>query len=497
MDPLGTITMFFGFVDTETKRVLKELMKRSYTYSDFASLVAERALLSESSHNLAFMAALHASKLWNIQELSKLSEKYSTNPLIKPFLLYKESELGEEVDWQGVLDATKGVLDTRPPAWIALQMLFLNYSVAIGSHREPLRAYTLAAIANLMRSNRELSCFSSSYWFLRAALWTRIEDQDKRRGFIEKAIELAREYDDKYSEGYGYRALASISLSSDSQQAQEYLQSADAIFDELGHKLGLAENYDTLAGVFQSRGEFDRALDCLSESIKIKEALGVNNWLTPTNVAWIYNLVGDKRTALEWSEYALVSVCMCDNLLGYPHLARARALISVGRTEDAMEHLDVALQYALKEGDERLMRLYDVTQTLLQRAEGDVSSALLSLERQMAADYQTLDVLDTNEYLLLLAETEVLSFKANSDNKYSEYSGPWMERLEKRARENELAGFFGLILLQKARLRLKQTRVAEARLLVDQAQQLGQIYNMDLISKRATKYSDVIDTLGH
>jgi tetratricopeptide (TPR) repeat protein len=497
MEPLGTITMFFGFVDPKTKSVLRKLMKSAYNYSDFANLLVERVCLTEASHDLAFIAVLHSSKLWNMEGLSKLSEKYSSDPLIRPFLLYTESGPGEEVDWQGVLDATKEILGTHPPAWVALQMLYLNYSVAIGSHREPLRAYTLAAIANLMRSNSNLSCFSSGYWFLRAALWTRIEDQDKRRGFIEQAMELAREHNDRFSEGYGYRALASLSLSSDLQQAQEYLQLADAIFEELGHKLGLAENYDTLGGVFQSRGEFDRALDCLFHSIKIKEALGVNNWLTPTNVAWIYNIVGAKTTALEWSEYALVSACMCDNLLGYPHLVRARALIGVGKTEDALEHLDVALQYALKEGDERLMKLYDVTQTLLQRAEGDVSSALLSLERQMTTDYPALEVLDTNEYLLLLTETEVLSFTLNGDNRYSEYSGPWMEELEKRTKENELAGFFGLTLLQKARLRLKQNRVAEARLLIEEAQQLGQIYNMDLLYERATRYGKIVASLGH
>ncbi|MCK5150832.1 MAG: hypothetical protein KAQ65_03285 [Candidatus Thorarchaeota archaeon] len=495
MKPLGTITMYFDFVDAKTKSILESLMKKAYNYFDFVNLITERACFENAPQLLGFMAVLHSSKLWNMQCLNQLSKKYSTDPLMRPYLLNIKSGLGELVDWEGVLDSTRIVLDSNPDKWVALQMHLLNYSVAIGSHRAPLKAYTLATIGNLIRNNDELSCFSTNLWFLRAALWNRVEDQDKRLSFTQQAMELARTFDDKYSEGYGFRTLAALSLSSNLEQTREYIHAADVIFDELGHKLGMAENFDTLSGVFQIRGEFTNALECLFESMNLKEALGVDNWLTPTNVAWIYNIIGDRRAALEWSEYALISICMCDNLIGYPHLQRARALINVGRTEDVLEHLDVALQYALREGDERLMKLYDVTLTLLQRAEGDISSAFNNLERQMDTDYPTLNVFDKNEYLLLLAETEVIAFEHELENRFSEHSGPWMERLEERAREEELAGFLGLVLILKARLRLKQNRKDAARYLLEEVQQLGQIYNMEFLSERAIDLSEMADLI--
>jgi len=493
MKPLGTITMYFDFVDAKTKSILEALMKKAYNYFDFVSLLTERACFENAPQLLVFMAVLHSSKLWNMHGLEQLSKKYSNDPLVRPYLLNIKSRSGEEVDWQGILDSTRIVLNSNPDKWVALQMRLLNHSVAIGSHRAPLKAFTLATIGRLIRNNDELSCFSSNLWFLRAALWDRVEDLDKRLAFTQKAMDLAREFDDKYTEGYGFRTLAANSFSSDLQQTQEYIHSADVIFEELGHKLGMAENFDTLSGVFQSRGEYTRALECLFESMRLKEDLGVDNWLTPTNVAWIYNIIGDRRAALEWSEYALISICMCDNLIGYPHLQRARALISVGRTESVLEHLDVALQYALREGDERLMKLYDVTLTLLQRAEGEISSALLNLEGHMDTDYPTLNDFDINEYLLLLAETEVIAFKPDMENFFSEYSGPWMERLEERARENELVGFLGLALLLKARLRLKQKRKDAAKYLLEEVQQLGQIYNMEFLHERALNLSERID----
>lgn len=487
--------MFFDFVDGKTRSVLEALMKRAYNYFDFAALIAERACIGKAPQDLPFIAVLHSFKLWNMDSLNKLSKKYGTNPLIRPFLLYVKSGLGLEVDWQEVLDSTKVVLDSHPAPWIALQLQLLNYSVAIGSHRAPLKSYTLAAIGNLIHTNEELACFSPFYWIYHAALWDRLEDQDKKWALTEKAIEIAKDYDDRYSIGYGYRTLASLSFSSDVEQTKHYLKSADAIFEDLGHKLGLAENYDSMSGVYQITGYFDKALECLFESMRIKEALGVDNWLTPTNVAWIYNMIGDYETALEWSQYALMTICMCDNLLGYPHLVRARALINIGRIKDAVNHLDIALRYALKEGDERLMRLYDVTQTLIQRVEGDPSSAMPNLEEHIATDYPTLNIFDIDEYLLLLAETELFSFNLDDENQHSEHSGPWMELMEERAREKEAPGFLGLVLLLKARLRLKQNRIESARYLIYEVQQLGEIYNMDTLYNRATNLNEIVNML--
>ncbi len=490
MKTLGTISMYFNFVDEKTENILEALMNKAYDYFDFSNLITERACLENTPPLLAFMAVLHSSKLWNMHNLNKLSEIYSTDPLIRPYLLNIKSGLGEEVDWEGILDATRVVLDSTSETWIALHMHLLNYSVAVGSHQGPLKESTITTIGNLIQSNKELTCFSSNYLISRAAMWNRVEDKDKRLSFTQRAIDAARVADDKFSEGIGYRMLATTYLSFDFQKTKEYLHSSNSIFEELGHRLGLADNLATQSGIYSGTGEYDSALECLFEAMKQRESMGVDNWIIPTNVAWIYNIIGDHKAALEWSEYALISICVCDNLIGYPHLQRARAMINVGRTEESIEHLDVALRYALKEGDERLMKLYDVTLTLLQRAEGGILSALLNLEEQINTDYATLDLYDLNEYLLLLAETEVFAFKHDEENTNSEHSGPWMERLEERARDKEQAGLLGLALLLKARLRLKQNRKVAAKHLLEEVQQMGKIYNMDFLFDRALRLGE-------
>jgi tetratricopeptide (TPR) repeat protein len=496
MKSLGTITMYFDFVDTETRSSLESIMKKAYNYSDFVKMLSDRVCFENAPRLLAFMAVHHSSKLWNMNCLIPLSKKYAADSLMRPYFLDIRSGLGEVVDWQGVLDSTRVVLNSNPDHWLALLMHLLNYRVAIGSHQAPLRVRTLKTIEDLILNNEELSCFSYDLWILREASWRRVEDQDKRLSCTLKALEMARKYDDKYSEGYGIRTLAAISYSSNLQKTQELLHSANTIFEKLGHKLGLAENLESLSGVYQTKGEYSKALECLYDSMKLKESLGADNWLTPTNVAWIYNIIGDYLAALEWSEYAILSICMCDNLIGYPHLQRSRALINVGRTGDALEHLDIALQYALREGDERLMKLYDLTLILLQRAEGDTTSALLNLERCMDTDYPTLSIFDMNEYLLLLAETEVIAFNPDMGNFLSENSGPWMERFEERAREEGLSGILGLALPLKAKLRLKQGRKDEVYELLGEVLKLGQKPSMKFLEERALNLRELVDHIG-
>lgn len=485
MKPLGTITMYFDFLDEKTKDILESLMKRSYNYLDFSNLITERACIETTQPLLAFMAVLHSFKLWNMNNLYKLSAFHGINPSIRPYLLDIKSSTGEEVDWAGVSKATRAVLDSTSEKWIALHMHLLDCSVAIGSHRVPSVDASITAIETLLKNNKALLCFSPSYLLIRAEMLNRPDDRDKRLSLTQRAIETARAMDDRLTEGLGYRMLATHYLSSDPQKTKEYLQSSDSLFDDLGHKIGLANNLATQSGLHSAAGEYDRALECLFESMKLRESLGADSWLLPTNIAWIYNIIGDHRAALEWSEYALINICMCDNLIGYPHLQKARAMINVGRTDESMEHLDVALQYALKEGDDRLMRLYDVTLSLLQRAEGDTSSALHNLEGRIDSDNHLFEIYDLNEYLLLLAETEVFAFKHTEENSFSEYSGPWMERLEERAREKEQAGLLGLALLLKARLRFKQNRTTAARYLLEEVLQMGRIYNMEFLCDRA------------
>ena len=487
--------MYFDFVDEKTKGILEALMSRSYNYLDFSNLITERACIETTEPLLAFMAVLHSFKLWNMLNLTKLSALFGSNPLVRPYLLDIKSSLGEEVDWDGVLEATQIVLDSTTEKWIALHMHLLECSVSIGSHEASCKDATVASIENLLKNNKELLCFTPTYLLIRAEMLSQMEDPDKRLSLTQRAIELARSTDDKLSEGLGYRMLAAHHLSSDSQKTREYLQSSDYLFEELGHRLGLANNLATQSSLYSASGEYDRALECLFESMKLRESLGVDNWLIPTNIAGIYNIIGDHKAALEWSEYALISICTCDTLIGYPHLQKARAMINVGHIDESIEHLDVALQYALKEGDDRLMRLYDVTLTLLQRAEGDTSSALHNLEGRIDSDFPTLDVYDLNEYLLLLAETEVFAFKHTEENSSSEYSGPWMERLEERARRKEQAGLLGLTLLLKARLRFKQNRTDAARYLLEEVLQMGRIYNMEFLCDRAIELGERVGSI--
>ncbi|MFX1271586.1 MAG: hypothetical protein ACFFAX_07850, partial [Promethearchaeota archaeon] len=60
LDPVGTITKYYPFVDEKTRSILNSLMKDSKNYFDFVGRLSAFVLENEVPLNLAFLAAVHA-----------------------------------------------------------------------------------------------------------------------------------------------------------------------------------------------------------------------------------------------------------------------------------------------------------------------------------------------------------------------------------------------------------------------------------------------------
>ena len=57
MEPLGSITVYFPFIDEETKNVLESIMEEAYNYYDFVKILTQRILETDlncasKTHNL-------------------------------------------------------------------------------------------------------------------------------------------------------------------------------------------------------------------------------------------------------------------------------------------------------------------------------------------------------------------------------------------------------------------------------------------------------------
>ena len=60
VEPLGTITKYYKFIDEETKTILDSLMDESSSYFDFVRRLCDVVLENEVPVNLAYIAAVQA-----------------------------------------------------------------------------------------------------------------------------------------------------------------------------------------------------------------------------------------------------------------------------------------------------------------------------------------------------------------------------------------------------------------------------------------------------
>ena len=128
--------------------------------------------------------------------------------------------------------------------------------------------------------------------------------------------------------------------------------------------------------------------------------------------------------------------------------------------------------------------LYHRALGLIERAEGNLSSAMHSLEH--AHEIRG----DDPPTLVELVRTELELFNPTERNFADDVSGPWMQRLDERVSASYMPGFLGLALLLKAELRRKQGRHEEEEELLGRVKEIaknpGVLFLRDLLIQLVT-----------
>jgi len=87
MEPLGTITKYYAFIDEETQKILDSVMKETKNYRDFVVRLGERVVNEELSPMLAYFAVRHAKALNIFDVIDKINEFYGDIDIISPWVL--------------------------------------------------------------------------------------------------------------------------------------------------------------------------------------------------------------------------------------------------------------------------------------------------------------------------------------------------------------------------------------------------------------------------
>jgi tetratricopeptide (TPR) repeat protein len=456
--------MYYQFVDDETRTILKSLMESSYNYGDFVHQLVDRVCREDSTDTLVHLAAIHTRHLDEFPPIKKLSAKYHDSLLARPYILEVDSYYSENPEgYEEAKEAIERVLSTNPENWIVFRMYAL--AAAIGglvSPRGPYEQNAISILDVLIRNNENLSCFRHELLMHQSSQYNQI-DYTKCIQISETAHEVALQYDDLVFAAYILKNLTSFLGETDTKRAETLSDKVMALCTQLGHRALQSEMYN-IQGKFRIiRGEFDAAIENRLESIRLSEKIGAPTVsIIPHNLAWSYNEIGDGEAALEWANMSLSTVRSQPSDFPSAHFERARALIRLGRLEEARVDLDTGHKLALNVGKELLIQSSYLITGLLEMAQERHLDALQSFERALEICRRIGKQNRINSCLLRLTECELSMFQINEDNKSIEYAGKWMERLEKKVDEKDIPGIRGLLLLLKAELRLKQSRRDEA-----------------------------------
>ncbi|MFW9847662.1 MAG: hypothetical protein ACFFF4_00885, partial [Candidatus Thorarchaeota archaeon] len=83
MEPLGTITMYYQFLDKEIVDILDRIMQEAETYDDFAEKLVDYVCTEEVSNMFGVIAGIHAGIVGSHDLFMRLMPKFGEITLVK------------------------------------------------------------------------------------------------------------------------------------------------------------------------------------------------------------------------------------------------------------------------------------------------------------------------------------------------------------------------------------------------------------------------------
>jgi len=239
MEPLGTITVYFPFIDETTRTTLENTMKKSYNYFDFVNTLTKMVLETECSDLVVYFAVHHAIQLLDVKSINAIGRKYSDRLNIMPNMFFTTAFQGYSEDLDNVRKAADAVLATNPDDWLALEMRFMKFESETWQYpKVQHNSSNLDIILEMIKKEPHFGFYEAIY-YSNLAVCAHIDgDSEERKRCNEKAIEITRKFDDKIRLAYNLREKANIVESHDRNLAKEFLLEAGNLMDFLGSKEG-------------------------------------------------------------------------------------------------------------------------------------------------------------------------------------------------------------------------------------------------------------------
>ncbi|RDE16718.1 MAG: hypothetical protein C4K48_01230 [Candidatus Thorarchaeota archaeon] len=460
---LGTITACFPYVDEDTKSILQAVMNEARNYDDFAERLCEKALKKNASALLTYFAYFHAYLQGKYKLLKRLMDARVGSDLTHPFELTYYARRGDPVKWSAFQKAMAAAVKMTGSDWMAChvymawrEFIEFFYSADSDSDYAP-----LDILESKIKSDDEYNFFLASLHRIKATRLAAEGNIEEARMWYDQAISLATKHDDLEKLANLLFEKANMVKNVSLGEAVSILKVQKGICDRIGYVDAGGLNAHCLGHIAMARGEYDAAIDYQSEYIVVRESMGLPVGLMKCVVAFLYNLKGNGKAALELAidgKKDMASSAVC-----FAQAQEAWALLNLDRIDEAARVLDEAKEASLKTGDEFNIGRINFIEGLIEKRNHEYSSALFSLEEALDIFDRLRGLAYINTTLVHMTDVEIEAYPTDRKAAKTEFSGPWMLRLMKQVEGRELPGFAAQALLLQAKFRFKQGRIAQSR----------------------------------
>jgi tetratricopeptide (TPR) repeat protein len=494
LEPLGTITMCYPFVDEKTKDTLESVMNDAENYGDFTERLCDRVISEPSSPVLEYLVFSFAYWLDNYNLIDRLEAAGKVPDLAKPILLIIKAGRGISLSWNEVKSSLVNALGLAPNDWIATH-LYLQWRMYTQQYfsEADVEIRPLETIAASVNENSELQYFESYlHWITAGSL----EKENDRKGAItilKKALAIARKFDDRVYVACLLGRIGGLTKHTDLKLSADLLISSRELSEELGYEFQIGAVQNQLGHIMGVRGEFDAAIEYHREFMAHQDSLGSSTPMANAVLAFFYNQIGNGERALEFAKKGLAPEGASFLWISYTSAQHAWALINLGRYPEAQRALASCQRIALKSGNIGYLAWYYMVEGLLDKAEKRFENAAENLQKVL--DFYEKDPLPLfqNVCLLNLTEIEIDTLADTSLHEDLDSSGRWMRKLEGYVQEKDLPGIAALSMILKAKLRYRQGRYDEVRRILKEVQETAKASSMRYLNDIITsKFPDVI-----
>lgn len=451
MEPLGTITAYFPFINEETKNVLNTIMKNAESYYDFVNTLTQKVLDDNCSDLMVYFAIHHAAQLLDVKTISLIGQRYPDIPILKPNIYYARVFQGKTDDVENVIQAAEAVLTTDPDVWLALEMRFMKFEAESFHYPKIIQdSSNMTEIRKMIESDPRLRFYNTVLYGNLARVAEIDGNSEEWNRCNQIALENARAYDDKIRIAYCLTENARIS-SSDRVLARKLLLEALEIMDALGSTDGYAEVLDQLGTLEMIRGEFTSAIDHYLKAISIRESLDMETGIMALMLSSLYNSIEEYESGLDWGRMAEEQFKNRPILKPRAVMCQIWSLVLLDRISEAELLLDTVHELILKSGRVSDLGWLNFVAGLIEFAKGSVTTAMSSLEESLKI-FEELEGALRFRHMTLYYLSKIEVIIANVDTEVF----PYLALFEESAISEDLPGILGQVLLLKSELALIQ-----------------------------------------